>query len=277
MISKYFITGPLELTRRQKVLVWDDEIEVPEDLLQETEAPADSVEDGENGPPSPRISINSVPVPRRTRSQSSRGEFPPPMQRTSTDASGLPRPVPFAAKFQRIHPGTTGVTVLEHLERLDAVEASLQRLGVDEVEMDVGEAIQPKHLPLARASSGGNRDLPDVPSGSAPNPSSPFSPPSIPLSAVPEVASSASSIAEEDLVAMSKSTSHVEGIRRSSFGHERQGNGDPFHAWIQQTGENTKRDVIVEVSSLGSKIFYFFLIDLQRLETVDKKPLCSCW
>jgi len=256
MISKLFITGPLELTRRQKVLVWDDEIEVPEDLLQETEAPTELAEAGENGPPSPRISINSVPVPRRTRSQSSRGEFPPPMQRTSTDASGLPRPVPFAAKFQRIHPGTTGVTVLEHLERLDAVEASLQRLGVDEVEVDVGEAIQPKHLPLVRASSSGNRDLPDVSLGSAPNSSSPFSPPSIPLSAVPEVASSASSITEEDLVAMSKSTSHVEGIRRS-FGHERQENGDPFHIdWIQQTGENTRRDVIVEVSPLIFKILY---------------------
>jgi len=247
------------LTRRQKVLVWDDEIEVPQDLLQETEAPADSAQDGNNGPPSPRISINSVPIPRKTRSQSSGGEFPPPMRRTSTDASGLPRPVPFAAKFQRIHPGTTGVTVLEHLERLDAVEASLQRLGADEVEEDVGEAIQSKNLPLMGANSSGNRDLPGASSSSVPNASSPFSPPGSPLPVVLEVASSASSIAEVDLVTMSKSTSHVEGIRRSS-GHDRQESGDPSHIdWIQQTGENTKRDVIVEVSPLMNKTFHILI------------------
>ncbi|KAF5355032.1 hypothetical protein D9756_005261 [Leucocoprinus leucothites] len=252
--------GPLELTRRQKVLVWDDEIEMHEDLLQETEANIDTGTDTDTSPPSPRISINSVPAPRRTRSQSSGGEFPPPIRRTSTDASGLPRPVPFVAKFQRIHPGTTGVTVLEHLERLDAVEASLQRLGVDEVEVDVGEAIRPKPLPVSRTNSGGYSEVPGASSSSAPNPTSPFSPPGSPLPTVPEVASSASSIAEEDLVAMSKSTSHVEGLRRS-FGHERQESAGTVPIdWIQQANESAKRDVIIE-----------------RLETVDKKPLCSCW
>jgi len=181
------------------------------------------------------------------------------MRRTSTDASGLPRPVPFAAKFQRIHPGTTGVTVLEHLERLDAVEASLQRLGADEVEEDVGEAIQSKNLPLMGANSSGNRDLPGASSSSVPNASSPFSPPGSPLPVVLEVASSASSIAEVDLVTMSKSTSHVEGIRRSS-GHDRQESGDPSQIdWIQQTGENTKRDVIVEVSPLMNKTFHILI------------------
>ncbi|KXN90620.1 Phosphatidylinositol 4-kinase lsb6 [Leucoagaricus sp. SymC.cos] len=259
--AKYPFTGPLELTRRQKVLVWDDEIEVVEGLMQEAEAaPAGAGTDTDTTPPSPRISISSVPVPRRTRSQSSGGEFPPPMRRTSTDASGLPRPVPFVAKFQRIHPGTTGVTILEHLERLDAVEASLKRLGVDEVEVDVGEAIPPRPLPVSRSSSGGYRDVPGASSSSAPNPSSPFSPPGSPLPTVPEVGSSASSIAEEDLVAMSKSTSHVEGLRKS-FGHDRYESVESTHMeWIHPTNESTKRNVIVE-----------------RLETVDRKPLCSCW
>ncbi|KAJ3570961.1 hypothetical protein NP233_g4066 [Leucocoprinus birnbaumii] len=242
--------GPLELTRRQKVLVWDDEIEVVEDVLHQAEVNVDATADTADTdatPPSPRISVSSVPV-RRTRSQSSGGEFPPPMRRTSTDASGLPRPVPFVAKFQRIHPGTTGVTVLEHLERLDAVEASLQRLGVDETEVDVGEAIKPKPLPMSRSNSGGTRDVPGASSSSAPNPSSPFSPPGSPLPTVPEVASSASSIAEEDLAAMSKSTSHVESLRRS-FGHERQESANSPHIdWIQHASENTKRSVIVEVS-----------------------------
>jgi len=210
--------------------VWDDELEIPEETIQELP----------NGPASPQ-STNTVPLPRRARSQSS-GEFPPPMRRTSTDASGVPRPVPFSAKFQRVHPGTTGVTVLEHLERLDAVEASLQRLGVDEAEeVDVGDATTKAGISPRRQS--------------APNvQTSPFSPPGSPLPTVHEVSSSRSSIAEEDLVALSKSTSHVEGFGQqgmvSSTGIE----------WIQTTDPPAKRTVIVE-----------------RLETVKKKPLCSCW
>ncbi|KAG2015534.1 phosphatidyl inositol kinase [Coprinopsis cinerea AmutBmut pab1-1] len=239
-IRLIFLSGPLELTRRIKVLVWDEEVEVAELDNAANEVPA-----------SPTMSISSVPIPKRSRSQSY-GEFPPPMRRTSTDASGAPRPVPFAAKFQRIHPGTTGVTVLEHLERLDAVEASLQRLGVDEEEVDMGVASAP--LP-SRPSH--QRSL----SGLGP---SPFSPPGSPLATVPEGSgstsrrSSTSSIDEEDLVAMSKSTSHVEG-------------GYPFSRnigtistagleWISPEDEPAKRTMIAE-----------------RLETVKKTPLCSCW
>lgn len=262
-------TGPLELTRRQKVLVWDDEVEVQEEVIHDPET------DVEANLPSPRLSVNSVPIPQRPRSRSSTGEFPPPMRRTSTDASGLPRPVPFVAKFQRIHPGTTGVTVLEHLERLDAVEASLQRLGVDEEEVDVGEAIQPRSLPI---NSGSHRDIFGASPSSAPNVTSPFSPPGSPLPTVPEVASSANSILEEDLAAMSKSTSHVEGLRRS-LGHDRRESAGTSNIdWIQPPSESNKRTVIVEVSfgqSFSKATFDSGI--LQRLEMVNKKPLCSCW
>ncbi|KAL0956588.1 hypothetical protein HGRIS_002726 [Hohenbuehelia grisea] len=236
--------GPLELTRRKKVLVWDDETEIPEDTADEEM----------NDPTlSPQLSINSVPAPRRTRSQSTSGEFPPPIRRTSTDA---PRPVPFAAKFQRVHPGTTGVTVLEHLERLDAVEASLQRLGVeeddeDDEEVDVGESSNTNAIAISR-----NR-VSSAPSTSH-MPTSPFSPPGSPLATVPEVQSLESSLAEEDLVAMTKSTSYVE-------------SSSPVHArwssqaarsidWMQSSESSPRRTVIVE-----------------RIETVDTKPLCSCW
>jgi phosphatidylinositol 4-kinase type 2 len=224
------ISGPLELTRRTKVLVWDEELEVAEEAIQEVA----------NSPSSPRLSINSVPLPRRTRSQSSGSEFPPPIRRTSTDASGAPRPVPFAAKFQRVHPGTTGVTVLEHLERLDAVEASLQRLGVDETmeeEVDVGvvtSTVLAKPISVPRRPIESSSDVA----------TSPFSPPGSPLPTVHEVSSSASSIAEEDLVALSKSTSHIE-------------SANPFNRpdnlstagieWIQTSGESQKRTVITEV------------------------------
>ncbi|KAH9485374.1 Phosphatidylinositol 4-kinase lsb6 [Psilocybe cubensis] len=230
--------GPLELTRRTKVLVWNDEMEIPEE----------TIHDMPNGPISPRLSTSIAPVPRRTRSQSSGGDFPPPMRRTSTDASGAPRPVPFAAKFQRVHPGTTGVTVLEHLERLDAVEASLQRLGVDEdEEVDVGEAAPQK--PVATHSM---TDPPTPVHGRIISP-----PPTSPLQSVPEASSARSSIDEEDLVALSKSTSHVEGSY--PFGQQETLSSAGME-WMQSTDSPAKRVVISE-----------------RLETVKSKPLCSCW
>ena len=221
----------MELTRRTKALVWDDEIQIPEDALN----------DSANGPPSPQLSISSVPLPRRTRSQS-QGEFPPPMRRTSTDATGAPRPVPFAAKFQRVHPGTTGVTVLEHLERLDAVEASLQRLGSDETEeeeVDVGEVVRPTR-PKVNTRTGPS---------SAPAGTSPFSPPgSPPLPTVPEINSARSSIDEEDLVALSKSTSHVEG---TSYPFNRQNTlTSAGMEWISNSDAPTRRTVISEVGDI---------------------------
>ncbi|KAJ7084380.1 phosphatidylinositol 3 and 4-kinase-domain-containing protein, partial [Mycena belliarum] len=227
--------GPLELTRRSKVLVWDDEIEIAEEDLEE------------HPELSPRLSISSVPLPRRTRSQSSGSDFPPPILRTSTDASGVPRPVPFAAKFKRVHPGTKGIDVLEHLERLDAVEASLQRLGMEEVdeEVDVAESsTKPIHVPHPASP----------PSGSA-MATSPFSPPSSPLPTVQEVPSAPSSDAEEEDVAMlSKSLTHVE----DRPNHQRWASHTGHAAeWM---GSTAKRTVIVE-----------------RLESVTKKPLCTCW
>ncbi|KAJ7178533.1 phosphatidylinositol 3 and 4-kinase-domain-containing protein [Mycena crocata] len=234
--------GPLELTRRSKVLVWDDEVEIAEEELEE-------------GPrQSPRLSISSVPLPRRTRSQSSGSDFPPPLHRMSTDASGVPRPVPFAAKFKRVHPGTKGIDVLEHLERLDAVEASLQRLGVeesDDEEVDVGESSsKPIQVPRPRTRS---------PSSNVA--SSPFSPPSSPpLATVHEVPSRASSVddeeEEEDVAMLSKSLSQVEG----HVNHQRWASqAGPSADWIGSGVATTKRTVIVE-----------------RLESVSQKPLCTC-
>jgi len=234
--------GPLELTRRSKVLVWDDEVEIAE-------------EDAEEQPHlSPRLSISSVPLPRRTRSQSSGSDFPPPMHRMSTEASGVPRPVPFAAKFKRVHPGTKGIDVLEHLERLDAVEASLQRLGVEEFddEVDVGESSSTKPIQVPTHQSGARS-----PSGMA---TSPFSPPSSPpLPTVPEVPSSpTSSVAEEEDVAMlSKSLTQVE----CHSNHQRWASqAVPGAEWINSGESAPKRKVIVE-----------------RLENVTKAPFCTCW
>jgi phosphatidylinositol 4-kinase type 2 len=191
------------------------------------------------------------------------------MRRTSTEA---PRPVPFSAKFQRVHPGTTGVTVLEHLERLDAVEASLQRLGIDDTmpespqEVDVGESSRAPVVVLNPATP--------VAATSPKMSAIPFSPVGSPdgLPAVPEVDSSAVSFYEddeEDVVAMSKSTSHMEGAPRRWQGHSRWGTDprsrpgigiDAGLDWIQpEDGEVPKRTVIVEVRFLPLRVYPAFL------------------
>lgn len=128
------------------------------------------------------------------------------MLRISTDSS---RPVTFAAKFQRVHPGTTGVTVLKHLECLDAVEASLSMLGQQDPPW------KKRRLTSETASTATN--TPSVNGDATKAQTSPFSPPGARLAAVHEVASSSASIAEEDLAAMSHSTSHVESSSSSHF------------------------------------------------------------
>ncbi|KAH7914130.1 phosphatidylinositol 3 and 4-kinase-domain-containing protein [Hygrophoropsis aurantiaca] len=245
--------GPLELTRRTKALVWDDEIEV----MEETPRPPGV------GPltASPRPSISTMPLPPRARSHSYSSEFPPPVRRKSSEAA---RPVPFSAKFQKVHPGTTGVTVLEHLERLDAVEASLQRLGVEEPvieeedEVDVAEsASQPLLIPTSEPNPDVDLSL-----------SQQFTPPGSPgaLDSVPEDYSLANSMTEEDLAVMSKSMSHVDMVPPGSHtrwnshsGRSRQ--GDRNLDWMNVDDiEPQKRTVIVE-----------------HLEMVEAKPLLSCW
>ncbi|KAF9268865.1 hypothetical protein L218DRAFT_918023 [Marasmius fiardii PR-910] len=254
---KHVDEGPLELTRRTKMLVWDDEIEVP-----------DAPELGSVGLhplPSPKLSISSVPLPRPRRQSSASDNFPPPMRRTSTDASGVPRPVPFAAKFQKIHPGTTGVIMLEHLERLDAVEASLQRLTIDEeAEVDVAESSSAAR-PVPSHELSRNIRSPTSPVGMS---TSPFSPPgSPPLPTVPEVepsvADDSSSVSEEDLVALSKSTSHVE-------------SGPSRHTrWVSESSQGPGMDWLREDPDIEGSSTRMVIVE--RLETVNKKPLLSCW
>ncbi|KAG1777738.1 phosphatidylinositol 3 and 4-kinase-domain-containing protein [Suillus placidus] len=254
---KHADEGPLELTRRTKALVWDDEIEIME------EAPHPPGVGP--SPASPRPSISTMPLPRRTRSQSYSAEFPPPVRRRSSEAD---RPVPFSAKFQKVHPGTTGVTVLEHLERLDVVEAGLQRLGVEEPvieedeeeEVDVGMSSAPQPLLIPTGDGLPPNDL---------SASQQLTPPGSPggLTSVPEVHSLANSVTEEDLAVMSKSMSHVESPFAPQHNRWNSHAGRMYHQpdhsldWMNVDElAQQKRTVIVE-----------------RFETVAAKPLLSCW
>ena len=134
------LTGPLELTRRQKVLVWDDEIEITDDDFSDPSLPPASSSFTPHTP-NDRNLVRSRPEHRvRSRSIGS-FPFPPPMRRSTTDNVVGPgtRPVPFANKFQKINPGASGVTVLEHMERLDEVERGLKKLGMEEVVVEEDE------------------------------------------------------------------------------------------------------------------------------------------
>jgi phosphatidylinositol 4-kinase type 2 len=235
--ANYFV-GPLELTRRTKHLVWDDEVESTElETPNVFNAPLSA---------SPRPSVNTLPLPPRTRSQSASDGFPPPTRRATTEAS---RPVPFSAKFQKVHRSVTGVTVLEHLERLDAVEASLKRLGrgdntvIEEEEVDVGESTKP-------ASIRGPSSLPTDPAPSQFTP--PGSPPLVP---VLENMALENSVTEDDIVALSKSMSYAEGSpsdhsRWASMHGRQQEGGSRALDWMQTTdmqAETHKRSAVVEV------------------------------
>ena len=248
--------GPLELARRQKVLVWDDEVEVADETMQEII----------NGPlsASPKPSVRTLPVQpashRRTRSSGileARG-FPPPSHRSPSDS----RPVPFLTTLPRVHPGTTGVTILEHMERVDAVEAGLRRLQTDdnvileedeEEEVDVGVPAASSSRPPTIRGTDAEREGSATPTA---GPSPPMSPETTQQDLlVPAGADSlASSMTEEDLVAMSQSTSALDFGRQSLHSKFMSQEGTstatrPNLDWIreEEVVEERKRIVIEEV------------------------------
>ncbi|EKM54262.1 uncharacterized protein PHACADRAFT_174771 [Phanerochaete carnosa HHB-10118-sp] len=271
---KHAYTGPLELTRRQKVLVWDDEMELTEDNMPAilngpglSRLPPLSPR-SPRSPHSPHPSISTLPERPRSRRSNSVTDFPPPMRRVSSEHS---RPVSFSAKFSRVHPATTGVTVLEHMERLDQVEAGLKRLVLeegdgedeDEEEIDVGtmRPRQPKKK-QHEAASGEAAAAQLVMSPSAQSERLPAVPEHEDGGATAVAADDANSITEEDLVAMSKSMSHIE----STSPHARWMSAGPRERadldWMDVDAANSPRRRVVIA---------------ERLETVDINPFFSCW
>ncbi|KAH9839416.1 phosphatidylinositol 3 and 4-kinase-domain-containing protein [Rhodofomes roseus] len=248
--------GPLELTRRQKVLVWDDEVDVTEEMLPDL-AEAALPSSPRRQPQSPHASVITMPVQKHARSHSS-SDFPPPMRRVSSENSGVSRPVPFAKKFTRVHPATTGVTVLEHMERLDAVEAGLKRIGVEDEALDEDEEVDVGEMSSSVPARPSNAEA----EGAGADALSP-SAPSERLPAVPEDVLSAS-MTEEDLVSMSKSLPQLDisaGARHGRW--PSMGNRVPEQPsldWIDSAESPKPRTVIVE-----------------RLETVNTRPYFDCW
>lgn len=281
--------GPLELTRRQKVLVWDDEFESTHEMFKLEEGDRheseDPFEDNENGgrPSSPQASINTMPLP----TPSSRLGFASPRpqsavsgpSRRSADFLRFPRPVSFATAYSKVHPGTTGVAVLEQMERLDAVEASLKKLGgsVDgdvDREVDVVESPTRGTRPsgpgpisapgkISRSSSSHTYTYSDsdgVPPIMTASFSGPFSAGGVSdgLPAVAEASSNGSEVGDDDLAQMSKSMSYVDGR-------------PPLHSrWMSQDGDRPGLDWIVDEETPKPKS-----VVVERIETVDAQPFFS--
>jgi phosphatidylinositol 4-kinase type 2 len=140
------------------------------------------------------------------------------MRRVSSD--GVARPVPFVQRAQRVHPATTGVTVLEHMEQIDAAERKLQELApspADDVreeaeEVDVGVAVHARPVQMPPHSDSPihglvlprSDPLPVVQEHVRVEVMEPVEP-------VPEEAEDDDDeMNEQDLAALSKSTSHLE-------------------------------------------------------------------
>jgi phosphatidylinositol 4-kinase type 2 len=251
------------------MLVWDDEIEVEEgELLDGPDSFLIS---------SPIARSRDLPSrPRGKRRSHSIGptDFPPPMKRASTDMTGLPRPVSFASKFPRINPGASGVTILEHMERLDAVEASLQRLGDELLIEEVDEDDQ--------------GDIGASPALRPPPPTIQENEPYTSISTTKQdhLERELAEVDESDITYqgyehMAASMPHIGS--RSFTVHGRMG-GDPQSPnstsvqqhldWMQG---DKKKIVVVEVSILTRINCFNFKRRFQRLEIVKEKSFFSCW
>lgn len=217
--------------------------------------------------------------------------------------------MPFASKLPRVHPGTSGVTVLEHMERVDAVEAGLRRLAVEECviveeeeeliaagavagaeeapeEVDVGVSASPAQRPSTileatdeDAGAGGEGSL-------TPGRHSPLLSPISDTAVQSGLDSLTSSMTEEDLVAMSRSASALD--PNATPMHMRFGSQDPSAGpsalgqtldWIrEETAEQRKRIMISEVWCIYASQYQIGSdVMLQRIEIVQTKALLSCW
>lgn len=232
--------GPLELTRRQKVLIWDDEVELPEDLDPNTPL--------SGGPPGNLSqSLADLPrspqarVPHRRSMSTGPGDFPPPMRRRSTD-TGVSRPVPFASKYQQMNKGLSGVAVLEHMERLDKVEAGLKRLGMED---SVAEEDEPA-----------TTDASPVPSS-----------PAQVVAHEPEVGDMGLSASAEGFFGAPTSLSErvASPMSPGPSAHVRWASG--------LVSGRPSMDVLSEEEEDAPKR----IVIMERLETVDTKAVFSCW
>jgi phosphatidylinositol 4-kinase type 2 len=186
-------------------MVWDDEVELTGDFLRDDiSSPSSPVQ---RRPPS----IISLPFRSRKRSLSFGASDRLPRRPSEENT----RPVPFASKINKVHPAATGVAVLEHMEQLDAVEARLHRLGgeglAEDEEVDVGESSsRPIIIPPSAEPSPTSPTVPTIRSPRSVPARIAASQELVPVEPIAEDDEDGPEMTEEDLAALSKSTSHLE-------------------------------------------------------------------
>lgn len=155
--------GPLELCRRRTCIVHDDEItviddEVTSDLIEAThkahsqEAPEltyfdNQPDDGRTSEYGGELSasVGNLPPSKRTSSDYSRARRPD-YNRTSTYISQRARPIPVAQRLdlnKTVIGGASGITLMEHMERVERRENEAAGNGAGSALSDGGDAEQP--------------------------------------------------------------------------------------------------------------------------------------
>ena len=200
----------------------------------------------------------SPPRRKERRSLSVSGGFPPSTRRDS--APNNFRPVPFASKYEQVNPGASGVSVLEHLERLDKVEAGLQRLRVGDSVAEENEAEEESTPRAAPVSLQQNPEAESVDVSSA--------------HSVPESSRAAQ---ERETAAFGLASSISERIASPGSPGGWANNLIGRSSMDSAAEGNDKRLVIMEVS-VSRHWEYGALIrsHTQRLETVDSTAVFSC-
>lgn len=285
-----------------KVLVWDNEVEVGETFNAEAilgpmsaNATLGSMNPFSRGSPTRPRRLRSASTPR-----ASEANFPPPtLARSSSDLTGATRPVPFSSKVTRVNPGATGVSVLEHLERLDRVEEGLQRLGPANAndilfEDEEGEeralsedqplikAPQPKS---STSSAKGASQPPQIqPTTSTNNGDAATASTSAPLARNSDSNAGSNTNTKSRISGLGKPSSRMSEdgprsahVRWASAGEGRSGRSMDVGRMPLPDEEGDKRLVIAEVSVSSRLPLTKTNEPMQRLETVDAKAFFSCW
>ncbi|KAG8683286.1 phosphatidyl inositol kinase [Ceratobasidium sp. 394] len=285
--------GPLELTRRIKVLVWDEEVEVVNETTTDTDdghaIPTPSRPRPNSlaqTPQAPRKIISPIfHLPRRQRSRSI-SDFPPPRPRA---------PVPFSRAMGGAHAGTSGVAALAQLERLDEVSGGKdEALAAEEAGVATTEVFSPTESSPrnSRGEGAGSRAGPSrvspVPEHDETDTTPPPPPPEISRVASdpvvlddeldgeddgsnPVMFSSVTSLGDHTPIPPSMTRSATAAQTRPTFGHKR---WPSYEGGGGRRGQRLSLDTATASDVVSGKTR---TVIRERLQTVDSKAFFKNW
>ncbi|KAG9092277.1 phosphatidyl inositol kinase [Ceratobasidium sp. 370] len=285
--------GPLELTRRIKVLVWDEEVEVVNETVTDTDdsqaIPTPSRPRPNSLAQTPQASRKTISpifhLPRRQRSRSI-SDFPPPRPRA---------PVPFSRAIGTTNAGTSGVAALAQLERLDEVSGGKDdAVAAEEAGVATTEVFSPTEAPPrnSRGESAGNRPGPSrvspVPEHDESDTTPPPPPPEITRVASdsvvlddefdgeddgsdPVMFGSVTSLGDHTPIPPSMTRSATAAQTRPAFGHKR---WPSYEGGSGKKGQRLSLDTATASDVVSGKTR---TVIRERLQTVDSKAFFKNW